>query len=145
MTFRGIEHAIASQLRLRVQSTAETLNAEDIRLVATRRQSSHWASPTAIGAAEVPRTALHDVYTAVVAAAEFFALRNSHVSGFEFADALSLYRAYEDGLHLFDQLYRHFCEAADDAEAQGWNILKPVRKEVEGCYVNWFLPTRGLA
>ena len=145
MTFLGIEQAIASQLRLRVQSTTETLNPEDIRLVATRRQAGHWASPMAIGAAEVPRTALHEVYTALVAAADFFALRNNHVSGFEFADALSLYRAYEDGLHRFDQLYRHFCEAADHAEAQGWNILKPLRKEVEGCYVGWFLPMLGLA
>jgi uncharacterized protein (TIGR02687 family) len=145
MTFLGIEQAIASQLRLRVQSTAETLNPEDIRLLATRRQAGHWASPTAIGAAEVPRTALHEVYSALVAAADFFALRSSHLSGFDFADALSLYRAYENELYRFDQLYRHFCEAADHAEAQGWNILKPLRDDLEGCYANWFLPTMGLA
>jgi len=29
-----------------------------------------------------------------------------------------MYRAYETELFKFDQLYRHFCEAADFAESQ---------------------------
>jgi uncharacterized protein (TIGR02687 family) len=145
MTFQDVEHAIASQLRQRVQSTRETLNPEDIRTVAVRRQAGHWASPSVIGAPEVPRSVLHAVYGALMAAADFYGLRNQHQAGFDFPDALSLYRAYEQDLFQFDQLYRHFCEAADQAEAKGWNILKPLRDEVEACYANWFLPTLGIA
>lgn len=145
MTFLGVEEAIASQLRQRVQSTAETLNPDDIRLLARRRQAGHWASPQVVGAAEVPRMALHAVYDALVAAADFFGMRNQHQTGFDFPDALSLYQAYEQNLHRFDQSYRHFCEAADQAEAKDWNILKPLRDDIEACYANWFLPTLGMA
>ena len=145
MTFLAVEYTIASQLAQRVQSTASTLKPEDIRVVATRRQDGHWAKPAVVGAAEVPRMALHAVYDALVAAAEFYGLRNQHHAGFDLPDALSMYRAYEQELHRFDQLYRHFCEAADQAEVKGWNILKGLRADVEGCYTNWFLPTLGVA
>ena len=50
-----------------------------------------------------------------------------------------MYRAYESELFRFDQLYRHFCEAADLAEKKGWSILKPLRAELEKCYANWYL------
>ena len=56
-----------------------------------------------------------------------------------------MYRAYETELFRFDQLYRHFCEAADQAEAPGWDILKPLRADMEACYVNWYLPKLALA
>ena len=48
MTFLAVEKRIASSLRERVQSTADTINAEDVQAIATRRQSGHWAS-TAVG------------------------------------------------------------------------------------------------
>ncbi|MCS6320323.1 MAG: BREX-1 system phosphatase PglZ type A, partial [Nitrospira sp.] len=89
--------------------------------------------------------ALHAVYDALVAAADFFALRNQHRDGFAFPDATALYRAYEGEVFRFDQLYRHFCEAADHAEAQGWNILKPLRELIEDCYANWYVPMLALA
>lgn len=145
MTFLAVEKAVASHLRERVQSTAETINVDDVRAVAVRRQAGHWASRTVPGAPEVPREALHAVYDALVAAAEFFALRNQYRTGFDYPDAPTVYRAYEEHLYGFDQLYRHFCEAADHAESQGWNILKPLREDVERCYVNWFVPTLALA
>jgi uncharacterized protein (TIGR02687 family) len=145
MTFLAIEKAIASQLRKRVQDTAQAVNADDVRAIANRRQAGHWASPNGIGAPEVPRQALHAVYDALVCAADFFTLRNQHQHEFDFADASSIYRAYETDLYRFDQLYRHFCEAADHAESQGWNILKPLRDDVEACYANWFIPKLALA
>ena len=89
MTFLAVEKRIASGLRERVQATADTINADDVRAVATRRQAGHWASPTVAGAPEVPRKALHAVYDALVAAADFFALRNQHRAGFDFPDAAS--------------------------------------------------------
>lgn len=144
MTFLAVEKSIASGLRERVQSTAEVINSEDVRTIATRRQAGHWASPNVAGAHEVPREALHAVYDALVAAADFFGLRNQYQRGFDFEDPAKMYRSYELELYRFDQLYRHFCEAADQAETQGWNILKLLRDLIEGSYTNWFVPNLAL-
>lgn len=145
MTFHVVERGIASRLRERVHQTADVINPDEVRSIATRRQAGHWASLMVNGSPAVPRRALHAVYDALVAAADFFALRNQHRDGFVFPDATALYRAYEDELFRFDQLYRHFCEAADHAEAQGWNILKPLRELIEDCYANWYVPTLALS
>jgi len=145
MTFLPVEKAIARSLRDRVRHTADSINAEDIRKIALRRQDGHWASTNITGSANVPRKALHAVYDALVAAADFFALRNNHLHRLDFADAAAMYRAYEQELYRFDQLYRHFCEAADQAEAEGWGVLKPLRQEVEVAYGNWFITALALA
>ena len=145
MTFLAVEKRIASSLRERVQATADTINADDVRTIANRRQSGHWASLTVAGSMDAPRQALHAVYDALVAAADFYALRNLHKSGFDYPDAASMYGAYESELYRFDQLYRHFCESADTAEAAGWSILKPLRADVEAHYINWYLTNLALA
>ncbi len=145
MTFLAVEKRIASSLRERVQTTADTINADDVRAIATRRQSGHWASLTVAGSTDAPRQALHAVYDALVAAADFYALRNLHKSGFDYPDAATMYGAYESELYRFDQLYRHFCESADTAEAAGWSILKPLRADIEAHYVNWYLTNLALA
>ena len=145
MTFLVVEKRIASSLRERVQTTADTINADDVRAIATRRQSGHWASLTVAGSTDAPRQALHAVYDALVAAADFNALRNQHKSGFDYPTAAAMYGAYESELYRFDQLYRHFCESADMAEAAGWSILKPLRADIEAHYVNWYLTNLALA
>ena len=145
MTFLAVEKRIASSLRERVQTTADTINADDVRAIATRRQSGHWASLSVADSTDAPRQALHAVYDALVAAADFYALRNVYKSGFDYPDAATMYRAYESELYRFDQLYRHFCEAADTAEEQGWNIVKPLRADIEAHYVNWYLIKLALA
>ena len=145
MTFLAVEKRIASSLRERVQTTADTINADDVRAIATRRQSGHWASLSVADSTDAPRQALHAVYDALVAAADFYALRNVYKSGFDYPDAAMMYRAYESELYRFDQLYRHFCEAADTAEEQGWNIVKPLRADIEAHYVNWYLTNLALA
>ncbi|MFO0799449.1 MAG: hypothetical protein U0804_18420 [Gemmataceae bacterium] len=139
MTFLAVEKRVASSLKERVQTTADTINADDVRAVAARRQDGHWASASMADTPDAPRRALHAVYDALVAAADFFALRNSHGGGFDYPDATAMYRAYETELFRFDQLYRHFCEAADQAEKAGWGILKSLRADVEKVYVNWYL------
>jgi uncharacterized protein (TIGR02687 family) len=145
MTFLAVEKRIASSLRERVQTTADTINADEVRAIATRRQSGHWASLTVAGSTDAPRQALHAVYEALVAAADFNALRNQHKSGFDYPTAAAMYGAYESELYRFDQLYRHFCESADMAEAAGWSILKPLRADIEAHYVNWYLTNLALA
>ena len=145
MTFLVVEKRIASSLKERVQTTAATINADDVRTVAVRRQAGHWASDSLPDSTIAPRLALHAVYDALVAAADFFALRNSHGAGFDYPDASTMYRAYETDLFRFDLLYRRFCEAADGAEKAGWSILKPLRADVEKCYVHWYLTALALA
>ncbi|MCY2966324.1 MAG: BREX-1 system phosphatase PglZ type A [Planctomycetota bacterium] len=145
MTFLVVEKRIASSLRERVQATADTIHADDVRAICTRRQAGHWATLTLAGSADNPREALHSVYDALVAAADFHALRNQQKSGFHYPDAAAMYRAYETELYRFDQLYRHFCESADTADAAGWNILKPLRIEIESHYVHWYLTNLSLA
>ena len=145
MTFLAVEKRIASSLRERVQTTAETINADEVRAIATLRQSGHWASLSVADSTDAPRRALHAVYEALVAAADFYALRNQHKSGFDYFDAAAMYGAYESELYRFDQLYRHFCESGDMAEAEGWSILKPLRADVEAHYVNWYLTNLALA
>jgi len=142
-TFVDVEKEIARNLKERVLATADAINVEDIRAIAIKRRAGHWALPTVPGALSVPRKELHAVYEAVVMAAEFFDLRNLHRDGFEFNDAASMYRAYEEQLFHFDQLYRHFCEQAD--VCQNWNMLKPLRDQIEAAYSNWFIPMLGLA
>ena len=145
MTFLAVERQIASSLRERVQTTADTINADEVRAIATRRQSGHWATLSVAGSIDAPREALHAVYDALVAAADFNALRNQHKSGFDYPTAAAMYRAYETELYRFDQLYRHFCESADMAEAATWSILKPLRAEIEAHYINWYLTNLALA
>ena len=41
--------------------------------------------------------------------------------------------------------YRHFCENGDVAAAQGWDMLKPLREEIEACYCNGYLTNIALA
>lgn len=143
MTFLAVEKKIASSLRERVQNTAETINLEEVKAVATRRQAGHWAAATVAGDTGIRRKALSSVYNALRAGAELFALRNQYQNGFDFSDARAMYKAYEEEIYRFDQLYRHFCESADQAESQGWSILKPLRESIEGCYTNWYV--RGVA
>lgn len=145
MTFLAVEKRVASSLKERVQTTADTINAEDVRAIAARRQDGHWASASMADSPDAPRRALHAVYDALVAAADFFALRNAHGGGFDYPDASAIYRAYETDLFRFDQLYRHFCEAADQAEKAGWGVLKSLRADVEKVYVNWYLTALALA
>jgi uncharacterized protein (TIGR02687 family) len=145
MTFLDVEKAMMRGLRDRVISTADTIDIQEIRDIAIRRQDGHWASLNVSASPTVPRRALHAVYDALVAAADFFDLRNRHKDGFDFDTAPAMYRAYETELFKFDQLYRYFCEAADFAESQNWDVLKKLREQIEAIYVNWYIINQALA
>lgn len=144
MTFQAVEKRVAAGLRDRVRATADAIDVDEVRAVAGRRQAGHWASPT-LPDSSGQRAALYAAYDALVAAAAFFDLRNSHRHGFDYPDAGSLYRAYETELYRFDQLYRHFCEACGVARSGGKDGLKDLRGEVEAVYANWYLPALAVA
>lgn len=144
-TFLEVEKSICRSLRDRVESTTDTINADHVREIANGRKNGHWVSPSVQGAPHIPRRALRSVYDALIAAADFFALKNQHQDGFNFDSASAMYRAYETELFRFDQLYRHFCEAADTAEAHSFDVLKNLRDQVEAAYVNWYVTQMSLA
>lgn len=142
-TFLAVENEIARNLKERVLSTADAINVSNIRDIAGRRQAGHWASSTVQGHTDVPRKELNAVYEALVTAAEFFNLKNIYRDGFEFNNASEMYAAYESKLYRFDQFYRHFCEYADICT--NWNIVKPLREQVEAAYSNWFINGLGIS
>jgi len=145
ITVLDVEKTIVRGLRERVLITADTIDIETIRAIATRRQDGHWASRTVPTSPTVPRQALAAVYETLVAAADLFALRNRDQDGFHFDTAAAMYRAYETELYQFDQHYRRCCEAADLAESQHWDVLKTLREQVEAVYVRWYLTHLTLA
>ena len=94
---------------------------------------------------EAQRNARRAVYKALAVAAQLLHLRNTHEAGFDSPDMTEMYKDYESRLFRFDQLYRHFCENADVAAGQGWDMLKPLREEIEACYCNGYLTPIALA
>ena len=96
-------------------------------------------------APEAQRIARRAVYDALAIAAELLHLRNMYGTGFDSPDMTAMYTDYESKLFRFDQLYRHFCENGDVAASQGWDMLKPLREEIEACYCNGYLANIALA
>ena len=138
-TFLQVEKSIASRLRDRVFETADAIKPEGIRNIASRRQDGYWAAPGLPDTPRAPRRALYAVYQALQTAADLLALRNEQIGVPAYPDAKALFTGYTGRLYRFDQLYRHFCEAADFAESRDWDILKSLRKKVEKVYGNGFL------
>ena len=143
MTFLDVEKSIVQGLLDRVTSTTDAIDPETVDSIVARRKAGHWVSSGSVP--ETQRKARCAVYDALAVAAQFLHLHNAHEAGFDFPDMRAMYRGYEAGLFRFDQLYRHFCENADVAAAQGWDMLKPLRKEIEACYCNGYLTPIALA
>ena len=138
-TFLQVEKYIASRLRDRIAETCETINPEEIHRIASRRQDGYWASNALPSSFDAPRKALHAVYDALLAATNLFALLNEYSDGFSSSSAKELVADYAGQLFRFDQLYRQFCEQADYAESQDWDILKTLRQQIEDAYGNGYL------
>ncbi len=144
-TFLQVEKSIASRLRDRVFETAEAIKPEVIRHIASRRQDGYWAAPGLPDTSRAPRRALYAVYQALQTAADLLALRNEEAGVPTYPDAKAMLGGYTNRLYRFDQLYRHFCEAADFAESRDWDILKSLRHKIEEVYGNGFLAELALA
>ena len=142
-TFLDAEKRIVEGLLERISSAGEAVDSDAIGRLAARRQGEHWVSSGSVPSEQ--RKARHAVYEALVVAGRLLHLRHEYPAGFDFADINEMYRAYEAELFRFDQLYRHFCENADVAAAQGWDMLKPLREEIEACYCNGYLTNLALA
>ena len=142
-TFLDVEKRIVQGLLERVSSAGEAIDPDAIDRVVARRQAGHWISSGSVR--EDQRKARFAVYEALAVAATFLHRRHEYAAGFDFANISEMYKSYEAGLFRFDQLYRHFCENADLATAQGWDMLKPLREEIEAGYCNGYLASLALA
>ena len=142
-TFLDVEKSIVQGLLDRVTSTTDAIDLEAVSSIVDRRQAGHWLSSGSVP--EAQRNARRAVYKALAVAAQLLHLRNTHEAGFDSPDMAAMYKDYESKLFRFDQLYRHFCENADVAAGQGWDMLKPLREEIEACYCNGYLNPIALA
>lgn len=136
-TFLIVEKALAASLRDRIIQTSDTIDADEVATLVRLRKNGYWANENLSDAA--PRKALASVYDALGHAAALFGLRIAHAAGFERSSPEAFWQAYETEFYRFDMLYRHFCEAADEAEAAGWDILKSLREKVENVYGNSYV------
>jgi uncharacterized protein (TIGR02687 family) len=143
-TYQGVEKRIATELRDQIVAATDILDTEAIRAVAARRLDGHWASESLPSLPTVPRRSFQALYTALVAAADLHQALRSYQGGFSFPNAPAMYRAYERELYRFDQLYRHFLEAAQVVHATGWDILKSLQERVEAQYAQGYLTPLGL-
>ena len=142
-TFLDVEKRIVQGLLDRVTATTDAFDPKAVGSIVDRRQAGHWVSSGSVP--EAQRNARRAVYKALAVAAQLLHLRNTHEAGFDSPDMTEMYKDYESRLFRFDQLYRHFCENADVAAGQGWDMLKPLREEIEACYCNGYLNPIALA
>lgn len=132
-TFEEVEMAIARRLRDRLSSGEYDKAALD--KVLQMRRDGHWVRSSS----EHRRGDFGQVYAAVEAASNLLELRRQHAEGLSFPSAEDMVGAYSRELFRFDQLYRHFMEAADQVELGGGDLLKKLRESIESCYSGWFV------
>ncbi len=134
VTFECIEQAIIRSLRDKIQGQhfAEFERLEDI---IQKRKDGHWAHTSISGKRNPYRLA----YEALQAAIDMLRLRRQYDHGFSYATVDELAKAYTDELFVFDQTYRHFMEAADEAAKDGGDLLKSLREAIDDLYSNWYL------
>ncbi len=137
MTFEDIEKAVLRELRDRVVAHPQNLKLAEIRDVIQRRRDGHWASH-----ARRPdgSNAFRAGYDAIEAAAEIAVLKANLGDGFAYSSVAEAAGDYLSKLCFFDQLYRHFHEAADVVELANWDVLKVLQDAVEETYSGWFIP-----
>ncbi|MEF2549936.1 BREX-1 system phosphatase PglZ type A [Aurantimonas sp. A2-1-M11] len=142
-TFSLVERRLVSGLRDRIIDTDTAVDVDEVVSLCRRRKDGYWANEALGGTAL--RKAYARTYDALEYAARLFSLRGAYASGFSFSTAEDFWEAYQTDLYRFDQLYRHFCEAADRVENQGWDILKTLRQKVEDVYGNGYVSPLAIA
>lgn len=142
-SFLDVEKRIASLLTRQVLEASETVDAARIASLCSVRQNAYWANIDKPTTREAPRAALHVVFEAITHAAAFLALKGAEGTHLRSNSAAETWAIYTGRLYRFDQLYRLFCEAADTAEGENWDILKDLRTHIEDVYGNWFLTELG--
>lgn len=139
-TFWDCERRSATLLKDRVMEELEG-DAFSVSGFASHRRAGHWLQGP--NREKPERKALADAYEAIVAAADLFALMQSHQNRLTFETPEDLLKAYQKELYHFDQLYRWFHTKAKAAQRQSWDLLKSLADKVEDVYGNGFLQPLG--
>ncbi len=137
MTFELVERQVIRSLRSQIIQD-ESDRFDDLKSAILSRRDGHWATIHLEGY-EHTSNIYATTYEGLDAALDLLELRREYGQGLSFASADQMYHAYVRDLYRFDQLYRHFHEAADIVELAGWDVLKEVQKVIESCYSKWFL------
>ncbi len=142
-SFMVVEQLIASRLRDRLLSEADSLDEDAFCSLVKARQSSYWASSVLSDNEDVARSAFGQVYKALEVSARFMGLtRDSSIS---FGGAAQAVERYTQQLFRVDQYYRQICEAGSAVNDRGWDILKPLLSEVEARYSQRYLSPLALS
>lgn len=131
-TFETVERRLLSSLKDDLLRRDAAPDPSAVRDLISPRLDGFWTR----GANNPRRQAYH----ALLAAADFLALRHKYADGFSYPDAAALFQAYTRELYRFDQFYRLFHEAAAQVKlASGWGLLDKLTAEIENYYGNNFL------
>ena len=141
-TFWEAEQRIASSLKGRLLSEAQSVDVDEIEALATIRLAGHWLSGPGKDLSD--RRAIADAYGSIVAAAELFALHAEYLQALSYDTPADLLVAYQQELYRFDRLYREFCMKSQTALGLGWDLLKTLAEEVERVYDQGFLQPLGI-
>lgn len=131
-TFEAVERRILTDLAQAVPH-AERRDLDVFSEVIAQRLDGFWASRHKDDAV---RRLYRSLYQALLAAIDLFGLRRQYADGLHFASCAELYQAYTSTLYRFDQAYRHYCAASQNAPVE---LLKSLDEQVEQCYANWYL------
>ncbi len=140
MTFPVVEKILIKALRDRI-ITGRDLELTDWEDILENRKNGHWAGKT--DAPGEPNLYLA-CYHGLEKAHRLYEYRSKYAEGLSFSSPGNMFQAYQNELYHIDQLYRHFCEQADQVEMGGWDVLKGLQDKVEDCY-SWFLDQMSLA
>ena len=140
MTFPVVERIIIKAMRDRI-ITGRDLELKDWDDILEKRKNGHWAGKTDVPGE--PNLYLA-CYHGLEKAHRLYEYRSKYTQGLSFSSPINMFQAYQDELYRIDQLYRHFCEQADQVEMGGWDVLKGLQEKVEDCY-SWFLDQMSLA
>ena len=95
------------------------------RGIIAERLDGYWASRHKN---DERRARYRQLYAALSAAIDLFALRQQHLNGFHYESVEALYHAYTTELYRFDTAYRHYAVASDST---GVELLKKLDEAVE--------------
>ncbi|WP_019570754.1 BREX-1 system phosphatase PglZ type A [Thioalkalivibrio sp. ALE11] len=131
-TFEAVEKQIIVELCQDIPQ-ADERDLEMFRGIIAERLDGYWASRHKN---DERRARYRQLYAALSAAIDLFALRQQHANGFHYESVEALYHAYSTELYCFDTAYRHYAVASDST---GVELLKKLDEAVERCYDEWFL------
>ncbi|MGK0547430.1 BREX-1 system phosphatase PglZ type A [Halomonas cupida] len=131
-TFEVVEKQIIVDLCQAIPQ-ADVRDLEMFRGIIAERLDGYWASRHKN---DERRARYRQLYAALSAAIDLFAMRQQHLNGFHYESVEALYHAYSTELYRFDTAYRHYAVASDST---GVELLKKLDEAVERCYDEWFL------